>query len=1111
MNANQPENRRILIVDDKRTIHDDFRKVLLAEDNGRAELERASSALYGSAPATVHLASVEIDSAFQGEEAVTLAMQARDSGRPYALAFVDVRMPPGPDGLETVARLWEQDPDLQVVLCTAFSDYSFEKIVEKLGRTDRYIILKKPFDPIEVRQLTDALLEKWRLVQATKFRLTQLEAMVHERTSELETSHAATLKLMVGEIEARARAEQANADLRAEMAERAKLEGAVALHERRLNAFFGGAVIGLVLLDAELRYLQVNETFAGISGVAAQDHRGRTLREIEPKVAPGMAPIFERVLETGRAVMEVELSGEIASQPGVWHHWIGSFFPLLGNGGTPEGAGAILVEITERKRAKAALEESEQRLQLALAVSFMGVWQWDLRTDEVYWSPECMAIMGPGWNERSLEAFKKMVHPEDCDRLIAEVDAAIAGRSVLASEFRFQRGDGVLRWLANHARAEYDAAGEPLRIVGTMRDITEAKRIEEQLRMLSRTVEQSPASVVVTDPQGNIEYVNPKFTSLTGYTALEVQGRNSRILKAGDLPTEHYARLWRTIRCGEEWRGELHNRKKNGELFWEQATISPLLDGVGNIAHFLAIKEDITERKRADELRQASDERFRIMFHSSPIPLANTTAEGRILAANNQFCDFFGYDAAAIIGRTTVDLGFWADLADRAPAMEKLRVEHAVRNHEARFRRKSGEVRTALLSLEPVVFGEGPTLLATIVDITERKALEAQLLRAQRVESVGRLASGIAHDMNNILAPIMMATSLLRGPTKPADLERTLTTIEISAKRGADLVKQLLTFGRGIEGKRGPIEPISLIREIVKIAAETFPKSIAITTRLAENVWPVRGDASQLHQVLLNLCVNARDAMPQGGSLVVGADNIEIATGSPRLHPDAKCGPYVRLRVIDTGTGIPAEIVDKIFDPFFTTKEMGKGTGLGLSTVIGVVKGHGGFLLLSSEANQGTTFEVYLPATPGAKIAIDEGVGQTVDGRGELILVVDDEEHIRTVLRETLTRHAYRVLVANDGAEASVVFDQNLTDIKLVITDIDMPYMNGVSLVKMMRRMRPAVKVITSTGAGSNASRVMDERRAELGALGVNVFLTKPYTADEILRAVRASLDEKGI
>ena len=288
--------------------------------------------------------------------------------------------------------------------------------------------------------------------------------------------------------------------------------------------------------------------------------------------------------------------------------------------------------------------------------------------------------------------------------------------------------------------------------------------------------------------------------------------------------------------------------------------------------------------------------------------------------------------------------------------------------------------------------GRPRSILVVNTDVSEKKKIEAQFLRTQRMESIGTLAGGIAHDLNNVLAPIMMSVEILKEKFKDPQSQRMLTVMESSAKRGADMVKQVLTFARGVDGERVLLQTRHLIKEVAKIVSETFPKTIQLKTNLAESLWPIMGDATQLHQVLVNLAVNARDALPEGGTISISAENTIIEADEKNLDTGAKPGFYVVVKVGDNGTGIPREILDKIFEPFFTTKEMGKGTGLGLATVLGIVKSHGGFVQVQTEVSKGTTFLIYLPAMEGVQNQAGDGEKKKLPtGSGELILAVDDE------------------------------------------------------------------------------------------------------------------------
>jgi CheY-like chemotaxis protein len=359
--------------------------------------------------------------------------------------------------------------------------------------------------------------------------------------------------------------------------------------------------------------------------------------------------------------------------------------------------------------------------------------------------------------------------------------------------------------------------------------------------------------------------------------------------------------------------------------------------------------------------------------------------------------------------------------------------------------------------------------------------------------------------MNNILAPILMSAPILRMKLTPEKTEQILVTIETNAQRGANLIRQLMTFGRGLEGSRRMVQMKGIVREIAKIAQQTFPKVISVVENVSDPVWVVVGDPTQLHQVLLNLCVNARDAMPAGGVLTIGVENRRFDEITAKMTPGATPGPFVLLSVSDTGTGVPPEIIARIFDPFFTTKQEGKGTGLGLSTVVGIVKSHGGFLGLNSTVGNGSTFQVFLPAIPeGSETRADRNAAELPMGHGELLLVVDDEKTVRDVVRDILVRYGYRVSTANDGAEAVMEYALHKDEISAVITDLDMPIMDGTTLIRVLKRLNPAVAVLISSGIASEDKD--GSRRAELESLGVTASVKKPYTLEAILRAVREVL-----
>ncbi|MBD0364183.1 MAG: response regulator, partial [Coleofasciculus sp. C3-bin4] len=391
------------------------------------------------------------------------------------------------------------------------------------------------------------------------------------------------------------------------------------------------------------------------------------------------------------------------------------------------------------------------------------------------------------------------------------------------------------------------------------------------------------------------------------------------------------------------------------------------------------------------------------------------------------------------------------------------------------------------------------SILVVNTDITEKKQLETQFLRAQRMESIGTLAGGIAHDLNNVLAPILMTAQLLETQLHDRQSQRLLPILIANAKRGAALVKQVLSFARGLEGQFTILQVRHLISEIKQIAQETFPKSITLCANISQYLGTVYGDATQLHQVLMNLCVNARDAMPFGGTLRISAQNFFIDENSARMHLDAKVGSYIVISIADTGTGIPPEILDRIFEPFFTTKDMGKGTGLGLSTVMGIVKSHGGFINVYSELGQGTQFKVYLPAAEAIQTEPTED-SEFPKGHGELNLIVDDEPAIREITQTSLQAYNYKVLTASDGIEAVALYADRRDEISVVLTDMMMPSMDGPTTIRTLRKINPQVKIIAVSGLASS------DKLATAVDIGVKTCLAKPFTVKELLETLQKVL-----
>jgi PAS domain S-box-containing protein len=666
----------------------------------------------------------------------------------------------------------------------------------------------------------------------------------------------------------------------------------------------------------------------------------------------------------------------------------------------------------------------------------------------------------------------------------------------------FWRKDGSSLRVDYVAAPIKDGDGRITGSIVTFKDITEQfaaemrlKLQEQQYRLLFET-NPNPMWVFETKSE-QILAVNQVACVQYGYSQsefLELNLKNLRppndvsdLLKAKALsspqPMSHYSGQFRHLRKdGSIILVEIYS----GAIVWE-----------GQSARIVTAI-DVTERKRAEErlleqadiINRAQDAIIVREFESQRITLWSAGAE-----------KLYGWSASEAVGRPIGELLF-ADATDREGPLKRLLTTgefHGELEHITKDGREIIVDSRVTLVRDPD--GSPRSLLAINTDVTEHKRLETQLLRAQRLESIGTLASGVAHDLNNVLTPILMCAEVLQGSATDDDTKRTLTLIDESARRGAAIVKQVLTFARGIEGERVLMRPKHLIDELIDIAQKTFPKSIQITSRYAEDLWSIQGDPTQLHQVLLNLAVNARDAMPSGGSLTIAAENFDVDEHYASMTPDAKAGSHVVLRVSDTGTGMPAALIDKIFDPFFTTKEVGKGTGLGLSTVLGIVKSHGGFISVYSETGSGTTFRVFLPAQMSEEtVRKSETPLRSLEGNGEMILVVDDEPNILQITKTIFEKHNYRVVSANDGPEALALFAQQMPSIGGVLTDIAMPYMDGVALVRALKKMKSDIPIIASSGQGDQPGVV------QLQSLGVKNFLSKPYNTEKLLATVQETL-----
>lgn len=626
--------------------------------------------------------------------------------------------------------------------------------------------------------------------------------------------------------------------------------------------------------------------------------------------------------------------------------------------------------------------------------------------------------------------------------------------------------------------------------------------------------------------------VNRKMCEITGYSSEELLRKTVEDLTHPE-DREGGMQAVQSAVSGQRTEVQVEQRwcRRDGAIVWVHINKTVIRDAAGKPLRTLSAIEDITERRRLEQERWAMElkqqtraqleaqnrayqvnlerlvqERTRqLKAQAELLDLAQDAISVRDMSGGvrywNKSCErITGWTAADVLGRHVQEFLSPGRVERDESFAILLREGHW--SGETTIQTRDGR-RVTLLSRWTLVrddHGQADSVLAIETDITEQKRLEAQFLRAQRMDSLGRLASGIAHDLNNILSPIMMGTALLRSEIRTPEGGSLLETLANSAQRGSDVVRQLLAFARGSEGERVPVSPGRLVREMARIIEETFPKQITLETKVPKDIWMVSGDPTQLHQVLLNLCVNARDAMPGAGTLKLSVENVMLDDQGSELRAEGS-GPYVLLRVVDTGAGIPPEVLDRIFDPFFTTKSPEAGTGLGLATVQGIVKGHEGFIRVESVPGKGTEFRVYIPALPNARTGAGAAtVANLPRGNGELILVIDDEVNLREVTGRILTRYGYRLLAASEGSEALALFESHRDEVRVVITDMMMPGMDGKATIQALRKACPGLLIIASSGVASQPS--LDE----IKALNVSAFLQKPFSTQILLNTIHQVL-----
>jgi PAS domain S-box-containing protein len=860
--------------------------------------------------------------------------------------------------------------------------------------------------------------------------------------------------------------------------------------------------------DAEtLAFLAVNDAAVDHYGYSREQFLAMTIRDIRP---PEDIPAF---LESGT------VTSDKPQAAGVWRHLkkngeiiLAEIFASAIQFEGRRAQLAIAIDVTEQRKAERAIRESESRLRAIIDNE-----------------PECVKTVSTGGlllemnaaGLRMIDAesaaqirgrpISELIHPEDRARF-AELHRKAMGGATGQLQFRVIGLKGRERWMETHSVGLRNGEGTPCSVLSVTRDVTDQRQAEaarhESDQHLSDIINSVEGIVWEADQEtGQATFVSEKAEEILGYPTarwlsepqfwenhLHPDDREKMIA----LSTVAKARL-------RPFELEYRMVSASGREVWIKDCVN-VVSLPGRSVRHRGIMLDVTERKRREAVARAGEAQIR--EQAKLLDLAHDAImvrdmEDRIEFWNDGAEKLYGWTAAEVRGKEASTF-LYKDEPAAAAATRVSLLENGKWTGECKHVCKDGGyvIVRSRWTLVRDELNAPKSVLIINTDITEQKKIEEKFLRAQRLESIGTLASGVAHDLNNILAPILMGAAVLRRTEMPEADEMILSTIETCAQRGSDIVKQVLTFARGAEGARLLLQPAHLINDMVKIAEGTFPKTITVRSDYLQSLWPIEGDPTQLHQILLNLSVNARDAMPAGGMLTISARNFPVDEHYASMTPGAKAGPHVLFEVKDTGMGIARQIIHQIFDPFFTTKELGHGTGLGLSTVIGIVKSHGGFMSVESEIGRGTNFKIYLPAMMETQGTLKQSEPTTVcRANGELLLIVDDEKPILQVARALLEGHGYQVVTAGDAPEALAIFALRKDEIKLVLTDLAMPLMDGIALIRTLQKMKPEVRIVASTGQGA-----LEKGAHELPGLNVRACLTKPYNKEMLLTTLHDTL-----
>jgi len=907
-------------------------------------------------------------------------------------------------------------------------------------------------------------------------------------------------------------------------------EAVLERHLAEIESIYADSPVGFAVVDADMRFRRVNQRLAEIGGLPVAGHLGRTIREALPDLASTLEPLHRSVLDTGVPVIGVEIHGITLARPGVQRQWLGSLYPLRNAGHGVVGVNVVVQEITEQKHFERALREKTDELKEAHRLAGAASWTWDLQSDTVTWSDELHQLAGadPAQPIDGFQGLERFHTPESWGRLQAAAQRACQDGTPYEIEAEAVLPDGQRRWRIIRGEAQRDASGRIVKLRGTAQDITERKRAEEKLRNahaeLSAIHAHAPMVFLVVDEDLRVRRVNEAAAQFAGRREVDMLG----LRPGGSIGCLNALKDPDGCGCGpscgqcplrvsvldslrnqarhdnvEAWL-PVHGSDGTEERCFLVFTAPLQLPGVKQA---MVCAVDITGRKRAEKALRDSEYWLKESQRISQVGSYVLDYATGIWTSSETLDEIFGIGVD--YPRTVEGWNSLIHPEDREKMMDHF-ANQALRQRK-QFDREYRIVRPADGRVR-WVHGRGATIwhtdvvpavmAGTIQDITARRAVEEELRQAQKLEGLGRLAGGIAHDFNNLLTVINGYGDMLLGELENGDPRReSVAEIRKAGQRAAELTRQLLTFSRKQIVEPQGLDLNRLIGDNLAMLQRLVGEDIEVEAQLATPLGTVVADPGQLHQVLLNLVVNARDAMPRGGRLTIATSNRDVEEGDPARHPGTAPGDYVLLSVADTGIGIEAEAREHIFDPFFTTKGKGAGTGLGLATVHAIVQQAGGSISFHSESGRGTTFLIHLPRTGAAVSERSETARSSADLRGtETILVVEDQDSVRKLAVQMLNQCGYRILEAAQGDEALLLAARHAGPIHLLLTDVVMPRMTGRELAEQLRPARPAMKVLYMSGYAEDVI-------ASRGLLDPGLLhIPKPFASEALARKVREVL-----